>query len=280
MKLRFIYVLLFSVFAMVILQSRASGAAASALGDKTGSPIGGAAGCSCHTGGFYTPSIAVSVKNAALSTVTEYMPGETYTLEFTVSAGTGNPGGYGFQALAISPATNFQAGTMNSAITSNTQISPLGGRSYAEHQFFSATGVFQIYWTAPVAGFGAVNLYSRGIAVNGSGSTAGDQQTASNLFVLNEATGTANEVISFEPASYYKLYPNPNQGAFFIENNGITGEISISILDVFGHIVHQEEWFMYGGEQRAVKVQDLSSGTYFVQLRKVEDMHILKFNIN
>jgi len=280
MKLRFIYVLLFSVLAMIVLQSRSGGAAAAALGDKTGSPIGGAAGCSCHNGGFYTPSISVSVKDATLATVTEYIPGETYTLEFTVSAGTGNPGGYGFQALAISAATNFQAGTMNSAITANTQISHLGGRSYAEHQSFSGTGVFQVSWTAPLAGFGTVHLYSRGIAVNGSGSTAGDQQTASNLLVLNEATGTANEVISFEPSSYYKLYPNPNQGTFFIENSGFSGEVSISILDVLGRVVHQEQRFMYGGEQGAVEIQDLSKGTYFVQLRKVEEVQILKFNIN
>ncbi len=180
------------------MQSRSAGPALVGLGDKTGSPVGGAAGCSCHGGGSFAPSISAVVKDAALNIVTEYIPGQVYTIEFTVSSSVGSPSGYGFQALAISPLSgNANAGTMTSAITANTQISSFGGRSYAEHSGISSTGIFEISWTAPSSGFGRVDIYNRGLAVDGAGSTSGDLQTSGNLISLSETTS-----ISYTQSTY------------------------------------------------------------------------------
>ena len=166
---------------------RLGGAANLGLGDRTGSPLSGGAGCSCHGGASYAPSITVEVKDAFSNPVTVYQPGQGYTIEYTLSATSGSPGGYGFQSVAISnQASALNAGSMGTAITPNTQISNSNGRQYAEHNGINNAGVFIINWTAPAAGFGTVNIHSRGIAVDGFGSTGGDQQTASVLLSLTE----------------------------------------------------------------------------------------------
>ena len=131
MKFQVIYTLLFLSVTVIVLQSLSGGAAANGLGDRTGSPIGGAAGCSCHGGGAFSPTISVVVKDAALNTVTEYIPGASYSLEFSVAASAGTPAGYGFQALAISASNNSNAGSMTSVSSANTQITNFGGRQYA-----------------------------------------------------------------------------------------------------------------------------------------------------
>ena len=189
MKFRTIYFILFVFSAFFILQSRSAGPALVGLGDRTGSPVGGSAGCSCHGGGAFAPSVSAVVRDAGLNIVTEYTPGQVYTLEFTVSSSVGSPGGYGFQALAISNLSgNANAGTMTSAITANTQISSTGGRSYLEHSGISTSGVFQTLWTAPASGFGRVDIYSRGLAINATGGTGGDVQSSSSLISLSEKT--------------------------------------------------------------------------------------------
>lgn len=177
---------------MIVLQSRSGGAAANNLGDRTGSPLGGAAGCSCHNNASdpFSPSLSITVKDASQNIVTSYTAGQSYTIEFNVSAGTGSPAGYGLQAVAISPSTgNAQAGTIGSATTSNTQLTPLNGRTYVEHSGVNASGAFTVNWTAPAAGFGTVAIYGRGIAVNGGG-TGGDKETSSVLVNLSEVVPT------------------------------------------------------------------------------------------
>jgi hypothetical protein len=200
MKLKFIYVLLLSAFSLIVLQSRSGGAAANGLGDRTGSPLSGAAGCSCHSSGTpYSPVASVSIKDASQNSVTSYTPGQSYTIEINVSAGMGNPTGYGVQAVAISPNSgNSQAGTIGSVISSNTQITALNGRSYIEHSGINASGTFLVNWTAPASGFGAVSIYARGLAVNGV-ATSGDEQTSSVLVNLTELVPTS---ISYPQSNY------------------------------------------------------------------------------
>ena len=233
MKFQVIYTLLFLSVTVIVLQSLSGGAAANGLGDRTGSPIGGAAGCSCHGGGAFSPTISVVVKDAALNTVTEYIPGASYSLEFSVAASAGTPAGYGFQALAISASNNSNAGSMTSVSSANTQITNFGGRQYAEHLGINPSGIFTVNWTAPAAGFGSVNLYSRGLAVNGS-SSSGDQQTSSNLLTLSEQTS-----ISYAASSYCSGASNPlptligiQNGLFSAQPTGLSIVPSTGLVDV------------------------------------------------
>jgi hypothetical protein len=237
MKLKFIYVLLLSAFALIVLQSRSGGAAANNLGDRTGSPLSGAAGCSCHVSGNpFSPVLSITVKDASQVPVTTYIPGQNYTIEFNVTSGMGNPAGYGLQAVAISPnGGNLQAGTMASTISSNTQITALNGRSYIEHAGVNAGGTFLVNWTAPASGFGNISIYGRGIAVNGS-STAGDEQTSSVLLNLTEVVPTS---IAYGQSNYCAddLDPTPtitgtSGGSFTAMPTGLTINSTSGAIDL------------------------------------------------
>lgn len=237
MKLKFIYVLLCSAFALIVLQSRSGGAAANNLGDRTGSPLGGATCSQCHSGGSFSPTVSITVKDASQNTVTSYTPGQSYTLEFNVSAGMGSPSGYGIQAVAVSSAAgNVQAGTMGSATTSNTQITSHNNRSYIEHSGTSSSGNFIVNWTAPASGFGTVAIYSTGLVVNGNGGTSGDQTTSSVLVNLTEIVPTT---ISYSQSNYCidGIDPTPTitgttGGTFSATPTGLTINSSTGTIDL------------------------------------------------
>ena len=170
---------------------RSNGAAAMGLGDRTGSPISGAGSscANCHSGGSFNPTISIDVKDAGLNSVTSYIPGDTYTIEYNVIAGSGSPSGYGMQAVTLN-SSNGAAGNIFSPSSPNTQVTSFGGVQYLEHQSVSSTGTFQTSWTAPLAGTGAVSIYARGLAVNGNGGTSGDDASTSVLLGLTEVVPT------------------------------------------------------------------------------------------
>lgn len=200
MKLKFIYVLLLSAFALIVLQSRSNGAAANGLGDRTGSPLSSSTCSACHSGGSFAPTFSITVRDANQNAVTSYTPGQNYTIEFNASAGSGSPSGYGMQAVAISPsAGNAQAGTMGGTISSNTQVTPNNNRSYVEHAGINSSGTFLVNWTAPASGFGTVTIHGVGLAVNGNGGTSGDQVTNSTNLNLTETVATT---IAYGQSSY------------------------------------------------------------------------------
>lgn len=215
---------------------RSNGAAAMGLGDRTGSPIGGAGSscANCHSGGSFSPSISIDVKDAGLNSVTSYIPGNTYTIEYTVLAGSGSPLGYGMQGVALNP-SNGAAGNLFSPTTPNTQITSSGGVQYLEHQFMSATGSFQTSWTAPMAGSGAVSIYARGLALNGDGSTSGDDASTSVLFGLTETIPTT---ISFPgtPFCANELNQSPTQtgetGGAFSAPAGLIIDAGTGVIDI------------------------------------------------
>jgi len=238
MKLKFIYVFLLSAFALIVLQSRSGGAAANGLGDRTGSPLSSSTCSACHSGGSFSPAFTTVVKDAGQNPVTSYTPGQSYTIEFNVTAGMGSASGYGMQAVAISPsAGNAQAGTMGSAISSNTQITSNAGRSYVEHAGTKANGTFTVNWTAPASGFGAVAIYGVGLVVNGNGGTSGDQVSSSVLATLTEIVPTT---IGYAQSSYCVDDTDPTPtitgttgGTFTAAPTGLsisssTGEIDLS----------------------------------------------------
>lgn len=218
--------------------TRSGGAAALGLGDRTGSPVGGGASCSpCHSGGSFTPSLTIEVKDALNNVVTSYTPGDTYTIEYTVNAASGSPAGYGFQSLAISPTGgNPGAGTYGAINSPNSQITPSGGRDYFEHQGIQSAGFFSVDWTAPAAGFGQVDIYAIAVAVNGNGGTSGDQVTPGTTISLTEDVPTS---IDFPGNPYCANESNPTpvvtgeQGGSFsapagLDLNSGSGQINLA----------------------------------------------------
>ncbi|MFZ4785296.1 MAG: choice-of-anchor V domain-containing protein [Flavobacteriales bacterium] len=175
-----------------LFSSNSNGRATQANTGNTGAP-GETTICSgCHSGGSYgtiTPTIQV-FQQGTTTPVTAYVAGTTYDVRFTVTAGTGSPGGYSFQMTCLtSPANNPLAGYSNLGPNVKQKLVTTGtymGRTYVEHNGVGSINQFDMSWTAPAAGTGTVKFYAAGNCVNLSGSTSGDK-AASTSFTLPES---------------------------------------------------------------------------------------------
>ena len=215
---------------------RSGGAAAMGLGDRTGGPLSGGATCNdCHGNGAFTPTITLAILDGGSNPVTEYIPGDTYTLRYVVTSSSGNPAGYGMQSVGLTNA-NGAAGTLINPSTANTQIVNLAGKQYLEHDGISSTGVFQTNWTAPSIGTGNVSFYAKGIAVNGNFATIGDNVTSNFSLTITEQGVTS---ITYSSSSYCDDEPNPvpvqsgETGGAYSSSPGLilntsTGEIDLA----------------------------------------------------
>lgn len=214
---------------------RSGGLAAVQNQDRTGSPVSSGLCMACHSGGSFGANFQIEVRDAGNNVVTSYTPGAQYTVEYTVSASSGSPSGYGMQA-AILDASNSNAGNQTTVNTANTQVSIVGGRQLLEQQGASTTGFFSVDWTAPSAGTGTVTLYGNGIAINGNGGTSGDNGTSTVTLSLTEDIPTA---IDFPGNPYCSNAADPTavvtgeQGGSFsaptgLDINGSSGQIDLT----------------------------------------------------
>lgn len=184
------------------LPTFSGGAGNGGLGDRTGSPLSSATCAQCHAGGAFSSSVSIDVFDplSGTSLTTEYTPGNTYQVTYTV---TGNASAYGFQGTVLTN-TNAAGGSFSSP--TGAQVVTISGRSYMEHVSGpSVSGVFQSTWTAPAAGSGNVTFYGIGLSVNANGGTSGDNVTATNTFTLNEQIPTT---IDFPGTPFCASEPN------------------------------------------------------------------------
>ena len=202
----------------VFLTSSSNGRATAANSGNTGAPLETQTCGNCHSGGAYGP-VTISIQVFTLGTtnpVTSYVPGQDYDLRVTVNKNAGTPAGYGFQLTCLTVANNSPvAGYSNLATNVKQKLVTTGtftGRTYTEHNGVGTNNIFNMRWTAPAAGTGSVRFYSAGNAVNGTGSTGGDNGGSSNL-TLTEAAILAASGTSTNPSC----------------NNGSDGTISLSV---------------------------------------------------
>jgi hypothetical protein len=279
MKLQLFYSLLFGAFVLLTLQSVSGGRAASGGQDRTGAPgsLGTCATCHGNPGAFSNTVINLTVTDGASNVVTSYMPGQTYTLAFTISS-DGNPAGYGMQAIALDASDN-NTGDMLLASTSNTQLSTItNGREFIEHQGTNPTNSFTTTWTAPASGTGDVTIHGIGMAVDGTGGTTGDNISATTPFSLTEALGSSISNISETKVSY-QLFPNPSNGNVNLVNKGKAGESTIRIVDLLGQTVYDNQFFFDTNEQHYLELNDLIKGIYLVEIKKNQTTEVVQLVI-
>ena len=108
----------------------------------------------------------------------EYTPGQTYTINVTVSQSGISLFGFGFEALLASGAN---AGTLNAGTGSTIKTAMIGGnnRRNVVHQMNSGTGngshTWTFTWQAPATNQGDVTFYCGANAANANGSDSGDK---------------------------------------------------------------------------------------------------------
>ena len=134
--------------------------------------------------------------------VTDYTPGDTYTVNVTIASEMGDPAGYGFQMAVVDDATSNTVGNYQNPEpgTGITILNPdTERREYAEQTRVSDSGVFTVEWVAPASGTGEVTFYTVGNAVNGDGGNGiGDAGSREATTVaLREARALPVELTSF-----------------------------------------------------------------------------------
>jgi len=86
----FFYLIIFCSLSLIIFQSVKNGPAQADDKDRTGGPIANGKDCGgCHSGGNFSSTLNITVKNSGGFSITEYVPGDTYTLEALVTGAMG-----------------------------------------------------------------------------------------------------------------------------------------------------------------------------------------------
>ncbi|MDW7680049.1 MAG: choice-of-anchor V domain-containing protein [bacterium] len=220
------------------------------------------AGCTCHG----TPGAGNSVINLTANPdffAGGYVPGSSYTLTINVTGGpVGNRGGFNLKA---------SHGTLTNP-GANAKIS----NSEATHSNSNARS-WTVDWVSPDATVSSVVFNYAGNAVNGDGTTSGDDPTKMQEKAAQKAVTPVQIQDHSVPNKFAVLqnYPNP-----FNANTNIAyridrpGEVHIGIFDINGRVVFQTKnqhqnsglyhinWDAKNDEGFA-----LSSGIYIYQVR-------------
>jgi hypothetical protein len=280
-KLQFLSISGCLLFLMLIMQGASGGRAANGDMDRTGAPgSGGTCMVYCHSGSaaFTNPQISVEMKDGSGTIATSYIPGATYTLEFTISS-NGSPFGYGMQAVILDTSHN-NVGDLLAVSTPNTQLTTIpNGREFIEQQGTSSTGFFSTTWQAPAIGTGDITLYGIGLAVDGSNDVSGDQASPSIQFSMTESTVNSLNTLE-EVLVNYEIYPLPNNGTFFIENKGLEGNINIRIFNIAGMVVYANSINLNSNQKQELNVDNILNGIYLIELERDGIKETQKLMIN
>lgn len=231
----------------------------------TGSPGDGVNCTSCH---FGTVS---QLAGAITSTIPSggYVPGQTYTITITASEQGVNK--WGFQ---LSP-QNGSGTKMGNLLNINSSTKILVSGKYASHTSSGTSGnggrSWEVNWTAPAAGSGAVTFYASINAANGDDNTSGDKIYLTTLTVQESATSSTAKV----ELPSVKIYPNPVGEELLLEGADIVGARLLNALGA----EQQVRFEQLRPEVWRAEVGGLKPGVYFVQfeqngLRQVERVFI------
>jgi len=58
------------------------------------------------------------------------------------------------------------------------------------------------------------------------------------------------------------VFPNPSEGSFTVNTNGLNGMAHIRVLDQSGRLVHQERLLLSNGSPQLINLQQIASGSY------------------
>jgi hypothetical protein len=76
------------------------------------------------------------------------------------------------------------------------------------------------------------------------------------------------------------IYPNPNDGTFELNVEGIDAELSINVVDMNGKVVYTENTSKVSSFKKAINLGSVAGGVYFVKVQSGENTAIKKLVIN
>lgn len=204
--------LLFSVLtfsAYLFFTSSSSGRVTAANQGNTGAPGDNRNTCvSCHNGGPLRVALNLALVDLNGDEVTEYEPGNLYTVRVEVDPTNGIPSAYGFQMVALDAPLDMNGADVRTWLdtaTNNYKIAETTNRQYVEHAGPSSTNVFNVAWTAPATSSGSISFYAAGNGVNLNGGTSGDGAGTTKLEVIEKISSSIDD----QEISSISTWPNP-----------------------------------------------------------------------
>jgi len=285
MKFKFIYTIFSLCLLAFITMSHEAGRADDKGQGNTGAPGDEAPGgnprtcVNCHNN---NAAIQTSLEIEVLegdNAITEYEPGQTYRVKVSHVIAQGDPQGYGFQILCLKAPEGTDgedvAGFSNPADNVKIAIASSNGRQYAEQDGESETSTFEMDWTAPESGSGAVTFYSCGNAVNSDNMNTGDAAACQTLQLGEKDPSSIGEVNG--GVSIY-LFPNPVQEEMKVRLvSDVSAKFAMEIFDMQGRVILKESMAFNTGENDFFyDVSQLSKGTYLVKFSNDEKIATAK----
>lgn len=242
--------------------SNSGGRGAAANSDSTGSPLSTVNCTNCHVGGDFGIDLSLSLLDGTTA-ITEYVPGQDYTVQININTNV-TPDLYGFQAVALTGQDNLNAGTFGEA-PMRTQFSEVNNRTYLEH-FDLTEDTIKISWTAPEAGSGDVRFYAAANAVNGNGSTAGDDSDVLEMpLTITEGVASGLQAISQLDIDW-QVFPNPATEQVWVRLQATQEKnLQLRLLDARGTILDTQALNQLAGDI-SLSLKDLTNGLYFIQI--------------
>lgn len=239
--------------------------------DRTGSPLSPGYCNACHSGGSFGTDVSLLLVDANNDTVGEYIPANSYTLKVSIAASGAE--GYGFQTVPLTSG-NIGAGTFGTP-AAGTQITSIGPAAYFEHSSRSGAGNFEIEWTAPEAGTGAVTFYAAGNAVNANFGPSGDNADTTSMIIAESLSSGLRDQIA--QTLQLEVFPSPAQHEIMTKwSTEVKAEL-ISINDLTGKTYYTEDIKPKSAPALNIPVFELPSGIYFVRLLTSEGFQSQKF---
>lgn len=219
-----------------------------------------------NTGGG---SITISSPNL---TNWQYVPGNTYQIDVTVTKTGVQLFGFGFEALRTSNNTN--GGALSITNPAETQIktaiisgSPRTNVVHMENGGLTAnTHTFSFNWTAPSTNIGNIKFYTAGNATNNNNDSLGDYVYKTSQLITPFMVGLE------EPTSGLNISVYPNPASNQVEVSGVKLDVDdkVEMINANGKIIYKASIEKATSNYR-LKTSDYSNGLYFLKLQSKQN---------
>jgi len=211
----------------------------------------------------------------------QYVGGTTYAMSVTLSQANKLRFGFGCEIIDNTGNTNTyvnnSAGKLVVTDPTDTRITQVfaAGRQCICHDTLggyptkgSHSYTYTFNWMAPAKGFGTVNVYLCGNAVNDDNLADSGDYVYSQHIVLTENTTTSIAGLN-EGSLKLDVYPSPSDGRLTVSFTlPDAANASVSLYSMSGQLVRNfENTQMNAGEfSKTYNVNDLAKGMYFMKV--------------
>ncbi len=225
----------------------------------TGAPGDGNQTCGssgCHSQGALDISQLIEILDANDEVVNSYIAGQQYKLRVTNTSADNAPG-FGFQMVSLIDSDNSFHNAWSDE-GDGVHIINKSGKSYAEHNQASTSGVWEVMWTAPAENSGDVTFYAAGNAVNLNGGTSGDGSTTSSLTVSEDMSSSVSNPEGFD----FNISPNPTSD-FITVTASANETLTVEFIQMDGKVLFSESM---NSDVRSFDLSTYTSGVYLMRL--------------